>query len=118
MKAQRKRRLVRAIERYLVNPPTKAIVRLGFPVPLALLETTGRRTGKTRRTPVMNGLIGDEVWIVAEHGHRAGYVRNLTENPRVRFKRGRRWIVGTAHILDDDDPLARARWIAEQLGRS
>ena len=113
-----KRRLVRAVERYIVNPPTKAALSLGVPMPLILLETTGRRTGKARRTPVMNGAIGDELWIVAEHGRHAGYVRNLLADPRVRVKRGRRWREGRAEVLDEDDPLARTGWIAEQLGRS
>lgn len=113
-----RRRLVRAVEKYVANPPTKAALRLGLPMPLVLLETTGRQTGKPRRTPVMNGMVGTELWIVAEHGHRSGYVRNLIANPRVRVRSGRRWTTGTAEVLDADEPLARAGWIAEQLGRS
>jgi deazaflavin-dependent oxidoreductase (nitroreductase family) len=113
-----KRGLVRAVEKYAVNPPTKAFLRLGVPMPLVLLETTGRRTGKARRTPVMNGVIGDELWIVAEHGYRADYVRNLIVNPRIRVKSGRRWREGRAEVLHDDQPLARTAWIAEKLGRS
>jgi hypothetical protein len=30
--------------------------------------------------------VGDRLWIVAEHGMKAGYVRNIKENPRVRVK--------------------------------
>jgi deazaflavin-dependent oxidoreductase (nitroreductase family) len=82
-----KRRVVRAGERYIANPPTKAALRLGLPMPLVLLETTGRRTGKPRRTPLMNGVIGHELWIVAEHGDRAAYVRNLLAVPHVRSRR-------------------------------
>ena len=115
---ERKRRLVRGAERYVANPPIKAALALGVPIPLVLLETTGRRSGRPRRTPVMNGIVGNELWIVAEHGHRAGYVRNLAADPRVRVKRGRRWVEGEATVLDDDDPLARAAWIAQQLRRS
>jgi len=55
-----------------VAPPSRAI-----------LETTGRRSGVPRRTPVGNGLDGDTFWIVAEHGRRAAYVRNLPAEPRV-----------------------------------
>jgi deazaflavin-dependent oxidoreductase (nitroreductase family) len=113
-----KRRLVRAVEKYVANPPTKAALRLGLPMPLVLLETTGRQTGKARRTPVMNGVIGDELWIVAEHGRRAAYVRNLIANPRVRVKSGRQWREGRAEVLDEDEPFARVGWIAERLGRS
>jgi deazaflavin-dependent oxidoreductase (nitroreductase family) len=115
---ENKRRLVQLVERYMVNPPTKAALLLGIHMPLVLLETTGCQTGKPRRTPVMNGLIGDDLWVVAEHGRHPGYVRNLIANPRVRVKRGRSWTEGTAEVLSEDDPLARAGWIAEQLSRS
>jgi len=113
-----KRGLVRAVEKYVVNPPTRAALWLGVPMPVVLLETTGRRTGKLRHTPIMNGLIGDELWIVAEHGRGAAYVRNLCSDPRVRVKTGCRWRDGRAEVLDDDEPFARVGWIAEQLGRS
>jgi hypothetical protein len=33
---------------------------------IALLEIVGRKTGKLRRTPVGNGRIGAQFWIVAE----------------------------------------------------
>jgi deazaflavin-dependent oxidoreductase (nitroreductase family) len=58
---------------------------------------------------VGNGLIGSTFWIVAEHGHQAAYVRNIEANPRVRVKVGHRWHDGTAHVLEDDDPVARQR---------
>jgi hypothetical protein len=34
-------------------------------------------------------------WIVAEHGRRANYVRNIEANPRVRVRVGRRWHEGS-----------------------
>ena len=113
-----KRRVVRAAERYVANPPTKTALLLGLPMPLVLLETTGHKTGKRRRTPLMNGIVGEELWIVAEHGCRAAYVRNLLADPHVRVKIGRRWIEGRAEVLEKDDPVARAAWIAGRLGRS
>jgi len=85
----------------------------------ALLETTGRKSGKARRTPVGDARIGNRFWIVAEHGMRAGYVRNIAQNPRVRLKLRQgfraRWYTGTAHVLSDDDPRERQRWLAGQL---
>lgn len=118
MTSDAKRRRVRAFERYAQNPPIKLVLRLGVPIPmLALLETTGRRSGKPRRVPVIRGLDGDTFWIVAEHGHDAAYVRNIRANPAVRVKLGRRWRHGTAHILDDDDAMARAQWMKDHLGR-
>lgn len=75
----------------------------------ALLETTGRKTGLTRRTPVGNGLKGDAFWIVSEHGRNAYYVRNLAANPHVRIKVDGTWREGNAHLVPDDDPVARLR---------
>jgi deazaflavin-dependent oxidoreductase (nitroreductase family) len=117
MSGDGKRRLVVAFEKYVQNPPVKAALRAGLPLPMfALLETTGRTSGKRRHTPVINGLHGDRFWIVAEHGRRAQYVRNLEADPHVRVKSGGRWRAGRAHILDDDDALARAQWMADTLG--
>jgi len=102
--------VVRLLQRYLVNPPVRALVERGLgPKSVALLETTGRRSGQARRTPVGNGQIGDTFWIVAEHGHQAAYVRNIEADPQVRVKIGHRWHRGTAHIMEDDDPIARQR---------
>ena len=76
----------------------------------ALLETTGRKSGRPRITPVTNGLSGDEFWMVTEHGGRAAYVRNIEADPRVRVKVGRHWRRGTAHLVDDPSPTRP--WIA------
>ena len=117
MAADRKRRLVVWFEKYLQNPPVRLALLAGLPLPpFALLETTGRSSGKPRRTPVIDGLVGDQFWIVAEHGRHAHYVRNLERDPHVRVKRRRRWHSGLARVLDHDDPLARARWLADTLG--
>jgi deazaflavin-dependent oxidoreductase (nitroreductase family) len=52
-------------------------------------------------------LAGNAVWIVAEHGRRAGYVRNLQANSRVRIKFEGNWHTGTAAVVADDDPVDR-----------
>ena len=74
-----------------------------------LLETTGRRTGKVRRTPLGGTREGDTFWVVSEQGAHANYVRNLQANPDVRLKIGRRWRTGKAFALPDDDAHARIR---------
>lgn len=118
-----KLRLVRALQNHLFNPPIKLLFRLGIVPPgYALLETVGRRSGQPRQTPVGDGLIGGTFWIVAEHGLRAAYVRNLQSHPRVRVKlrEGRRtvWRTGTAHVQPDDDPHERQSQLAStSLGR-
>jgi deazaflavin-dependent oxidoreductase (nitroreductase family) len=87
-----------------------------------MLETKGRKTGKPRRTPVGDGRIGNQFWLVAEHGMKAGYVRNIEHDPHVRLKLREglrfRWHTGTAHLLADDDPCERQRWLASELPSS
>jgi deazaflavin-dependent oxidoreductase (nitroreductase family) len=133
-----KRKLVTAFQRHLFNPLMRAADRLGLlPSSVAILETTGRKTGRPRRTPVGNGLEDDTLtppaassrhrlaprrsasppslhsastfWLVSEHGYASDYVRNIQANPRVRVKVGGRWRTGTAHVLPDEDPLERQR---------
>ncbi|HMF03727.1 MAG TPA: nitroreductase/quinone reductase family protein [Acidimicrobiia bacterium] len=109
-----KARSVRLFQKYVLNPPVRALFALGLVPPThVLLETTGRKTGRPRQNPVGNGLDGDTLWIVAEHGRGASYVRNLEADPKVRVKIGRRWRTGTATVLPDDDPRARL----ERIGR-
>jgi deazaflavin-dependent oxidoreductase (nitroreductase family) len=105
-----KRRVASFVSTRLFNPFVKAASNAGVPLPgIAILETTGRRSGLPRHTPVGKALDGDTLWIVAEHGRRAAYVRNIEANPRVRVKLGRRWRTGLARTLPDDDPRARQR---------
>ena len=111
-----KARAVRFTQKYLLNPPVRALFALGIVPPThVLLETTGRKTGLPRRNPVGNGLDGDTLWIVAEHGRGAGYVRNLEADPRVRIKIGRYWRTGVATVLPDDDPHARLQRIGRPV---
>jgi len=115
--------VIHALQKYVLNPPIKVLFAIGIAPPgYALLETTGRTTGKARSTPVGDARIGRQLWIVAEHGMKAGYVRNLVRHPRVRLKLRHglfaRWHTGTAHVLPEDDPCERQRWLAGQLPSS
>ena len=118
-----KRRLTTALARYVFNPVVMLAVRRGLARGWAILETTGRRSGLPRRNPVGNGLDGDTFWIVAEHGRRAGYVKNIARDPHVRVFVDGRWRTGTARLLPDDDPVERQRqlprlnaWVVRLMG--
>jgi deazaflavin-dependent oxidoreductase (nitroreductase family) len=101
-------------KRPIVNASVRLLLRAGLMrQSTALLETTGRKSGQARITPVTNGLIGDEFWIVTEHGGHAGYVRNIEANPRVRVKVARRWRSGTAHFIDEASPEATLKRIVD-----
>ncbi len=106
----------RAVSRFvtvrLVNPVVRPLARRGLlGGGTAVLETIGRKSGRPRQTPVGNGLRGDHFWIVTEHGWHSAYVKNIQANPRVRVSVGGTWRSGTAHILPDDDPRERLRWL-------
>ena len=100
----------------LLNPVVRAAVRLGLPLQLVvILETRGRKSGQLRQIPVGKTLDGATLWIVAEHGRKASYVRNIEANPRVRVRVGRRWRTGTAHVLEDDDWRERQRRLPNKV---
>jgi deazaflavin-dependent oxidoreductase (nitroreductase family) len=108
--------LVRTLQRYTINPLMRLFLAIGInPLGVAILETRGNVSGKIRRVPVSNGRKGDSFWIIAEHGTRAGWVRNIEHDPqvRVRLRIGLRyrWVSGIATVRPDDDPLARQRRI-------
>jgi len=104
------RRIKTALALYTLNPIVKLGAAVGIRPPgVVLLETTGRKTGKLRRTPVGARLENGSLWLVAEHGEQAAYVRNIRANPRVRVKRRGGWRSGTAFPLPSDDVSARLR---------
>jgi deazaflavin-dependent oxidoreductase (nitroreductase family) len=110
-----KYRIVHAVQQRALNPPVRFLLGHGLPAPgYVLLETTGRRTGRPRRTPVGDGRVGDVLWIVAEHGERAAYVRNIRADPHVRVRLRDGWHEGVATVLLEDDARRRQRWLARR----
>jgi deazaflavin-dependent oxidoreductase (nitroreductase family) len=104
-------------EKHVFNPSMRFWVKCGLtPGCYILLETTGRRTGLLRQTPVAGSLEGETYWLVAEHGAASAYVRNLVAEDRVRVFVRRQWRSGTATCLPDDDALARRTWIDRRNG--
>jgi len=110
--------MVTAFQVKVVNPPIRALAARGLAPSVSLLETTGRKSGQPRRTPVSKGLdrASNTFWIVAEHGRKSAYVRNIEANPRVRIRIGRRWHSGTASVLAGDDIRARQRHMSKLNG--
>lgn len=74
----------------LVNPLNRRLA------PIApwwvVLETTGRRSGQPRHTPLARGpREGNVTWLISVHGRTADWVRNVEANPTVRLRIDRRW---------------------------
>jgi deazaflavin-dependent oxidoreductase (nitroreductase family) len=114
----RKYRVITTMER-----ASNRLVRFGLraglaPRAFALLETTGRRSGQPRQTPVGDGLDGDTFWLIAAHGTQADYVRNLQADPLVRVKAHGTWRSGTAVLLPGDDAVARSRTLPHQWDKA
>ena len=108
----RRYRALRSIQRFVIEPPVRLVWRLGLAPPGdAQLETTGRHTGERHVARICNGLVGDTVWVIAQHGRRNDFVQNIEADPRVRFRTAprSRWRTGVAHVLDGDDPVERRR---------
>ncbi|CAM3053239.1 nitroreductase family deazaflavin-dependent oxidoreductase [Mycobacterium simiae] len=95
-----KRQVVHRVQRLVINP-------VGRQLPVTMIETTGRKSGLPRRTAVGGRVVDNQFWMVSEHGDHSDYVRNIKANPSVRVRVGGRWRNGIAHLLPDDDPVAR-----------
>jgi deazaflavin-dependent oxidoreductase (nitroreductase family) len=96
-------RLTTTIQKRVMNPLMRMLPSQ------TLLETTGRKSGQPRRTPLGGRLIGNQFWFVSEFGEKSQYVRNIQANPHVRLRLHGKWHSGTAHLVPDDDPHARLR---------
>ncbi|MGE2722607.1 nitroreductase/quinone reductase family protein [Mycolicibacterium celeriflavum] len=94
------RRLLDAIHRR-VNPFAQRIQSQ------AVVETTGRVSGKPHRTPVSGRLEGRTFWFVSMNGESADYVRNIKAHNAVRLRIDGRWRTGRAYPMPDDDAHAR-----------
>jgi deazaflavin-dependent oxidoreductase (nitroreductase family) len=91
---------------------TDVLHRIASPIARSLpsqvvLETTGRLSGKRRRTPIGGHLDGDVFWFVSMNGDSSNYVRNIKANNMVRLRTHGRWRTGRAQLLPDDDARAR-----------
>ncbi|MBA2607383.1 MAG: nitroreductase family deazaflavin-dependent oxidoreductase [Actinobacteria bacterium] len=90
----------------VLNPITRPLA--GLMPWWVVLETTGRRTGRMRRTPLANGPFdGSSIVLLSVHGDRSAFARNIADAPHVRVKRRGRWHSGTASVVEPDDATLR-----------
>ncbi|MFE6863137.1 nitroreductase/quinone reductase family protein [Nocardia sp. NPDC057668] len=94
---------VTTFQRYIGNP-----VAGRLPIQ-TLLETTGRKSGQPRITPIGGRRDGSSFWLVSEFGEKSQYIRNIQVDNRVRLRLRGRWYSGTAHVVPGDDARARLR---------
>ena len=109
-KALRKFKFERRVGRTVVNPLVAALDKIGVRSTLVVeLETTGAKTAQPRRVPLTGRADGSGVWVISQHGRRAGWAHNIVVNPKVRVRVNNEWRSGTARFEPDDDVRARAR---------
>lgn len=81
----------------MLNRVVEPVVRAGIgsprlaPAGFIVLETIGRKTGRTIRSPLAATRMGGYVLVSTFRGERSQWVRNLTAQPRTQY-----WIGGKA----------------------
>jgi deazaflavin-dependent oxidoreductase (nitroreductase family) len=109
-KARRKFKFERSMGRIVMNPVVAVLDRVGIRPSLVVeLETVGRKSGEPRRVPLAGRIDGNELWVISQHGRRAGWAYNIAANPNVRVRVNNQWRTGTATFEPGDDVRARAR---------
>ncbi len=109
-KAQRKFKFERRMGRIVMNPLVAALDKIGVRSQLVVeLETTGAKSGLPRRVPLAGREVGNDLWVISQHGRRAGWAYNIAANPNVRVRVNNQWRSGTATFEPDDDVRARGR---------
>jgi deazaflavin-dependent oxidoreductase (nitroreductase family) len=109
-KAQRKFKFERQMGRIIMNPVVAALDKIGVRSQLVVeLETVGRKSGEPRRVPLAGRADDKGVWVISQHGRRAGWAYNIEANPRVRVRVDNQWRSGTATFEPDDDVRIRGR---------
>jgi deazaflavin-dependent oxidoreductase (nitroreductase family) len=92
-----------------LNAFVEPFVRAGFgspgwwPTGAIVLETKGRKTGRTLSVPVLATLVGGLV-VVATVRRRSHWIKNLASTPDVRFWMGGRVHDARAYVVRPDAP--------------
>ena len=69
------------------------------PVGLIVLESTGYKSGALRKTPLLATHIGDYVLVSTGRAKRSFWVRNLQQQPHVRFHLGGKIKKATSYVI-------------------
>jgi deazaflavin-dependent oxidoreductase (nitroreductase family) len=101
-KGLRKFKFERQLGRIVMNPVVAALDRIGIRSSLVVdLETVGRKSGEPRRVPLTGRADDAGVWVISQHGRRAGWAYNIAADPHVRVRVNNQWRSGTATFEPD-----------------
>jgi deazaflavin-dependent oxidoreductase (nitroreductase family) len=73
------------------------------------LTTTGRRSGQPREIEIWFTARDGRYYLIAEHGERAQWVRNLRADPRAHVRVGERAFPARGRVVDEAAESARWR---------
>ena len=76
-----------------------------LPVGLIVLETTGWRSGRPHRTPVLATAFGNRLLVSTYRGRRSHWVQNLLRDPDLRYWTGNESHTATAYVVAPDAAL-------------
>ena len=80
------------------------------------LTTTGRVSGLPREIEIWFVESGEKLYLLAEHFHRAHWVRNIQCDPKIKIRIGKREWRATGRVLDPE--ADREQWeLAQELSR-
>ena len=94
-----------------VNSIVEPLVRAGFgssrfwPTGLIVVETQGRRSGRTLNVPLLATKLGDLVLVSTVRSRRSQWVKNLAAHPQVRYWCGGRISPATALVFTPDGEI-------------
>ena len=89
----------------------------GEPEQFAYVTTVGRVSGLPREIEIWFVEDADLVYILAEHGYRTNWVRNILKNSEVRIRIGGNEWAATARIVDaekDSETYSKARELSRR----
>ena len=111
-----------------LNSVVEPYLRAGFGTPgpcangIVLLETTGRKSGRTINVPLMAVSFGDIVVVSTVRARRSQWIRNVVANPEVRYwlhgraRKARACVIGDGERAGSRDGMPlRVRAIASML---
>jgi deazaflavin-dependent oxidoreductase (nitroreductase family) len=105
-----------------INRLVEPLVHIGFGSPTALwpgvilVETTGRKTGRTLTVPLLATQIGDSL-LVSTVRRKSQWIKNLAAHPEVRYRKDGRLYDATAVILTPGVSTPQSTQLSSQLAR-
>jgi deazaflavin-dependent oxidoreductase (nitroreductase family) len=81
--------------------------------PYLYLTTIGRRSGTPHEIEIWFTQLADRYYVIAEHGEKAQWVRNLMRNARVRVRVGAEEFSAEARVEADAETIRTVRGLSE-----